>query len=61
MCGVCHVEARYKRKKASYSTKINFEKIEVELLRLKAISFVNKVKEIIENSNSDEQTKGLDN
>ena len=37
-----------------------FDKTEVELLRLKAISFVNKVKEIIENSNSDEQTKALD-
>ncbi len=51
-----YVEARDKRKKASYSTKINFEKTEVELLRLKAIAFVNKVKEIIESSNSGEKT-----
>lgn len=43
-----YVEARGKRKKASYSTKINFERADVELLRLKAIAFVNKSKEIIE-------------
>jgi len=49
-----YVEARNKRKKASYSTKINFEKSEVELLRLKAISFVNKAREIIDSSNTDE-------
>jgi len=45
-----YVEARNKRKKAGYSTKINLEKKEVELLRLKAISFVNKAKEIIESA-----------
>ena len=43
-----YIEARTKRKKASYSIGVNFEKSEVELLRLKAISFVNKVKEITE-------------
>jgi len=48
-----YVEARTKRKRASYSTNINIEKAEVELLRLKSISFVNKVKEIVENTNVD--------
>lgn len=46
-----YVEAKTKRRKASYSTEISFAKQEVELLRLKAISFVNKAKEIIESSN----------
>lgn len=55
-----YVEARSKRKRASYSTKINFEKPEVELLRLKAISFVNKVKEIIESTNIEEDIEDVD-
>lgn len=45
-----YVEAKGKRRKASYSTEIDFSKQEAELLRLKAISFVNKVKEIIESN-----------
>jgi len=47
-----YVEAKTKRRSASYSTKINFEKPQVEFLRLKAIAFVSKAKDIIENSNN---------
>lgn len=46
-----YIEARTKRTKASYSTQKIFDKSEAETLRLKAINFVNKVKEIISNSN----------
>jgi len=45
-----YVEARAKRGKASYSTKKVFDRNEAETLRLKAITFVNKVKEIIDKS-----------
>ena len=45
-----YVEAKTKRHSASYSTNINFEKSQVEFLRLKAIAFVSKAKEIIENT-----------
>lgn len=45
-----YVEARTKRSKASYSTKRVFGHSEAETLRLKAMSFVNKVKDIIEGS-----------
>lgn len=41
-----YIDAKTKRTKASYSTQKIFEKNEAETLRLKAISFVNKVKEI---------------
>ena len=44
-----YVDARTERKKASYSTKMIFEQNEAEILGLKAINFVNKVKEIIHN------------
>ena len=43
-----YAEAKAERKNASYSTRIFFDKSEVEMLRMKAISFVNKAKEIIE-------------
>jgi len=43
-----YVEAKSKRTKASYSTEKAFDENEAENLRQKAISFVNKVKEIIE-------------
>jgi len=43
-----YIEAKDKRNKASYSTLKIFDDNEVETLRIKAISFVNKVKEIIE-------------
>lgn len=43
-----YAEAKSERKNAAYSTKIIFDKSEVEMLRIKAISFVNKAKEIIE-------------
>ena len=46
---LCYVESRKQRSKASYSTKVNFTKEEAESLRLKAIKFVNKVKEIVDN------------
>lgn len=46
-----YIEARTKRTKASYSTQKIFDRNEAETLRLKAINFVNKVKEIIANSN----------
>ncbi|MCK5283305.1 MAG: HEPN domain-containing protein [Nanoarchaeota archaeon] len=43
-----YIEARSKRTKASYSTQKIFDRKEAESIRLKAIAFVNKVKEIIE-------------
>lgn len=43
-----YVESRKQRSKASYSTRFDFTKEEAESLRLKAIKFVNKVKEIVE-------------
>ena len=45
-----YVEAKTKRTKASYSTQKIFDRKEAENLRLKAITFVNKVKEIVESS-----------
>lgn len=45
-----YVEARAKRSKASYSTEKIFDKNEAETLRLKAINFVNKVKNITDAS-----------
>lgn len=47
-----YVEARARRGKASYSTKKVFDRNEAETLRLKAITFVNKVKEIIDRSDA---------
>jgi uncharacterized protein (UPF0332 family) len=46
-----YIEAKTKRNKASYSTQKIFDSNEAENLRIKAISFVNKVKEIIDSSN----------
>lgn len=43
-----YIEAKSKRTKASYSTQKIFDKYEVENLRIKAITFNNKVKEIID-------------
>ncbi len=43
-----YVEAKSNRHTASYSTQVNFEKSQVELLRIKAIAFVSKAKDIIE-------------
>ncbi len=43
-----YIEAKTKRSKASYSTKIIFDEKEAENLQKKAINFVNKVKEIID-------------
>lgn len=43
-----YVEAKTKRTKASYSTQKMFDKNEAENLRIKAINFVNKAKEIID-------------
>lgn len=45
-----YIEAKAERKKANYSTKILFDEKEAENLRNKAISFVNKVKEIIDSN-----------
>lgn len=45
-----YIEAKAERKKASYSTKILFEGKEAENIQKKAISFVNKVKEIIDSN-----------
>ena len=45
-----YIEAKTKRNKASYSTQKIFDANETEILRTKAISFVNKVKEIIDYS-----------
>jgi len=46
-----YIEAKNKRTKASYSPKRIFEKEETETLRQKAISFVNKAKEIADSFN----------
>lgn len=43
-----YVETRRERKKASYSTRINFERSEAESVRHRAIKFVNRAKDIIE-------------
>jgi len=45
-----YIEAKTQRSKASYSTNILFDEKEAENLQKKAISFVNKVKEIIEST-----------
>src|SRR3989339_747213 len=45
-----YIEAKSKRTKASYSTKILFDEKEAEILQKKAIGFVNKVKEIIDSN-----------
>ncbi len=42
-----YVESKNKRENATYSTKYEFDKKTVNDLRLKAISFVNKVKDIL--------------
>ena len=47
-----YIEAKAERKKASYSTKILFDEKEAEILQKKAISFVNKVKEIIDSTSN---------
>jgi len=44
-----YIEAKAKRRKASYSTQKIFDKDEAENLRMKAIAFVNKIKDIINN------------
>jgi uncharacterized protein (UPF0332 family) len=46
-----YVQAKEKRENASYSTKIKFDKIIVNELRIKAALFVDKAKQIIENMN----------
>ena len=43
-----YIEAKSKRTKASYSTQKIFDENEAENLRIKAINFVNKAKEIID-------------
>ncbi len=43
-----YIEARAKRIKASYSTQRFFDNVEADGLRSKAISFINKVKEILD-------------
>ena len=42
-----YVESKSKREDATYSTKYKFDKPTVEKLRLKAILFVNKAKDIL--------------
>ena len=42
-----YVESKNKREDAAYSTKVAFEKKEVEQLRIKAVLFVSKVKSIL--------------
>jgi uncharacterized protein (UPF0332 family) len=42
-----YVETKNKREDASYSTKIYFDKAEVEDLKLKTILFVSKIKELL--------------
>jgi uncharacterized protein (UPF0332 family) len=45
-----YVESKNKREDATYSTKIKFDKPEVEQLRIKAALFVSKIKSIIKNT-----------
>ena len=45
-----YVEAKNKREDATYSTKTLFDKKEVERLRINAAMFVNKIKDIINQS-----------
>mgnify|MGYP001600285459 CR=1 FL=1 len=45
-----YVESKNKREDATYSTKIKFDKAEVEQLRIKATLFVSKIKTILKNS-----------
>lgn len=45
-----YIEAKSKRNKASYSTQKIFDADEAEILRNKAIRFVNKIKEIIDST-----------
>lgn len=42
-----YVESKNKREDATYSTKTKFEKREVEQLRIKAVMFVSKIKNIL--------------
>lgn len=42
-----YVETKTKRENATYSTKTLFDKKEVEKLRIQAVMFVNKIKDII--------------
>jgi len=42
-----YVESKNKREDATYSTQSKFEKKEVEQLRIKAVLFVTKIKEIL--------------
>ncbi|MFH1249356.1 MAG: HEPN domain-containing protein [archaeon] len=46
-----YIEAKSSRNKASYSTQKAFGQGEAKVLRKKAISFVNKAKEIIDSNN----------
>ncbi len=48
-----YIEAKSKRNKASYSTQKAFDENEAENLRIKAIAFVNKAKEIIDSFKGD--------
>jgi len=43
-----YVESKTKREKASYTTRTSFEPKEVESLRLKAVLFLDKAKQILE-------------
>jgi uncharacterized protein (UPF0332 family) len=45
-----YVESKQKREDAQYSTKINFENKDIELIRLKTILFVNKTETIIKSN-----------
>jgi len=46
-----YIEAKTERNKASYSTQKMFDRNEAEKLRIKAITFVNKAKEILDSYN----------
>lgn len=45
---IYYAEARHKRRKASYSARMLFSKSEISTLRTKTITFLNKVKTILE-------------
>ncbi len=46
-----YVESKNKRENATYSTKTLFDSMEVENLRIKAVLFVNKLRDMVDNSN----------
>ncbi len=51
-----YTSVKNERQKASYSTKISFEKEDIEDLRLRTIEFITKIRLLIDNLNSENET-----